>query len=96
MSKSILEERECRTCYVCGQYGQVEEHHIFYGSANRKKSEQWGLKVHLCRVHHRDYKLGVHGGNKDLDMQLKRTGQQAFEQLHSRKEFMKEFGKNYQ
>ena len=29
-------------CYLCGRYGQTEEHHIF-GGANRKVSEKYGV-----------------------------------------------------
>lgn len=31
----------------------LEEHHIFEGTANRNLSEKYGLKVYLCQKHHR-------------------------------------------
>lgn len=92
--KSVLEPSGSRVCYECGAYG-AEEHHIFYGTSNRRKSEKYGLKVHLCSRHHRDSREGVHGENRELDLCLKRIGQQAFERTHTRKEFMDEFGRNY-
>lgn len=95
MSKSIMEPKGCRICFVCGAEGYTEEHHIFHGSANRRKSEVWGLKVHLCYLHHRDPKLGVHGSNTELDRTLKEAGQQAFEARYNRGKFMDEFGRNY-
>lgn len=95
MAKSIMEPCGCRTCYACGSEGYVEEHHIFYGKANRKKSEKWGLKIHLCYLHHRDPGHGVHGKNVKLNRKLKEAGQKAFELLHGRENFMREFGKNY-
>lgn len=91
--KSIINNE--KRCYVCGCYGSIEEHHIFFGRANRKKSEQYGLKVYLCVEHHRASPGGVHGGNKELNYALKRIGQQHFEKTHTREEFMQEFGKNY-
>ena len=90
--KSILQKE--KECYVCGTYGYLESHHIFYGTANRKKSERNGLKVWLCPMHHRDPASGVHY-DKMLDRKLKQIAQQAYEQKHSREEFMQEFGKNY-
>lgn len=95
MAKSIMEPKGCKTCFACGAEGYVEEHHIFHGTANRKKSEKTGIKVHLCYLHHRDSALGVHGENVELDRKLKEAGQRAYEQLHSRKEFIHEFGRNY-
>ena len=93
--KSIMEPKGCRTCYVCGREIETEVHHIFYGTANRKLSEKYGLKVHLCPRCHRDNKAGVHGGNKRIDRALKRAGQMAFEEQYSREAFVKIFGKNY-
>ena len=90
--KSIIQDR--KECLVCGSWN-VEDHHIFFGQANRKLSEKYGLKVWLCPTHHRGT-IGVHGrdGHK-LDMQLKELGQKAFEWKHTREEFIKTFGKNY-
>lgn len=92
--KSIMEPDGCRICWECGEYAP-EEHHVFYGTSNRKLSERHGLKVHMCMKHHRDYKKGVHGLNKDLDKRLKEAAQQAFEEKHSRQEFVSIFGRNY-
>lgn len=95
MAKSILETKGSRECYECSSTQMVEEHHIFYGTANRKKSEKYGLKVHLCYIHHRDSAHGVHGGNHKLDRKLKEIGQQEFEKKYGHEKFMQEFGKNY-
>ena len=90
--KSIVQNE--KRCYVCDAYGYLEEHHIFHGTANRKKSEKHGLKVYLCYLHHRDNVIGVHF-NKELDLALKKKAQEIFEKQHSREEFMQEFGKSY-
>lgn len=96
--KSIMETEHTRTCYACGctaTQNFMHEHHVF-GGANRKNSEKYGLKVHLCYVCHTDNKMGVHGQNKELMKKLHEEGQKAFEREHgSRKEFMNIFGKNY-
>ena len=95
MAKSIMEDPKNRTCWACGAYAP-EEHHVFYGVANRKMSEKYGLKVHLCSRCHRDNLDGVHGQNKELDHRLKVTGQRVFETHHgTREQFAKIFGRNY-
>lgn len=55
--KSIIQSK--KECFECMSYSNLEIHHIFFGSANRKLSEQDGLKVWLCPYHHRGTK-GVH------------------------------------
>ena len=95
MSRSIMEPRGTYECYNCQDTRNLEEHHIFYGP-NRKLSEHYGLKVHLCYVCHEDNVRGIHGQNKELRERLQKEGQQAFERTHGdREEFRKIFGKNY-
>lgn len=101
--KSIIHQ-EGGTCYLCNMlklyctHSYTEEHHIFYGTANRKKSEKYGLKVRLCKKHHRGDITGnreaVHF-NKENDLALKQIGQAAFEQRWgSRQKFREEFGRS--
>ncbi|MEW4411551.1 hypothetical protein [Clostridium sp. AN503] len=92
--KSIMEPTPAEECFLCGRCGQLEEHHIFGGNPNRKLSEKYGLKVHLCCRCHRDNREGVHGNREKMD-HLHWTGQQAFERTHSRDDFIRIFGKNY-
>jgi hypothetical protein len=89
--KSIIQDE--KRCYICGQAHWIEDHHIFFGTANRKLSEKYGLKVYLCQEHHRG-NTGVHN-NRELDLKLKRIAQTAFEKNHSREEFISVFGRNY-
>ncbi|MEG1011014.1 MAG: hypothetical protein RSD27_09660 [Ruthenibacterium sp.] len=86
---------ECGVCYACGAHGYTERHHIF-GAAMRKKSEQYGLTVHLCPYCHRDNKHGVHG-DKDAMERLHAAGQKAAMQQYgwSKDDFIREFYKNY-
>lgn len=81
-----------RECFVCGRWTGLEEHHIFFGR-NRKNSDEDGLTCWLCYEHHRGPQ-GVHH-NRALDLRLKRIGQFIYEQSHTREEFMRRYGRNY-
>ena len=57
--KSIMHDKRDRTCYLCmmlhdddSMKAVLQEHHIFGGTANRKISERYGIKVYLCLDHH--------------------------------------------
>ena len=91
MAKSII--KNDRECYLCGKTVNLERHHIFGGVANRKISEQLGLWVYLCH----DCHTGKNGAqyNKFTNLRLKQDAQRAFEQNHTRDEWMKWIGKNY-
>lgn len=91
MSQSILQNEH--ECWFCGSRIGLEEHHIFAGTANRRISEQYGLKVYLCHRHH----TGDHGAqyDKDMNILLKQEAQKAFERLHGHDEWMRLIRKNY-
>lgn len=91
---SILQNE--KRCFICGLYEPVEEHHIFFGSANRKISEENGFKVWLCYDHHRGI-IGVHGKlGKSLNLRLKQTCERKYISLgHTKEEFIKLIGKSY-
>lgn len=80
-------------CFICGASGYLEEHHVFFGTGNRKLSEKYGMKVPLCPYCHRGTK-GVHH-NRKLDIYIKQLAQIEFEKNYSFEKFMKVFGKNY-
>ena len=93
--KSIIQNK--KECFECMSYSNLEEHHIFFGVANRKLSEKDGLKVWLCPYHHRGTK-GVHGKDGHiLDMYLKSIAQIAYMQKYNKtkEEFIQRYGKNY-
>ncbi len=99
--KSILHNKQDGTCYLCmllhddHERKQTQEHHVFYGTANRKLSEKYGLKVYLCMEHH-TYDGGseaVHR-NHDIDIKLKGVAQEAFEKKYPSLDFKSIFGKN--
>ena len=89
--KSILQE-DPEYWFICGRYG-TEIHHVFYGTANRKLSDKYGMVIGLCYNHHRGNK-GVHH-NRELDLRLKRMAQERFIQVYPEQDFLAIFGRNY-
>lgn len=101
MSKSIMQRK--KECYLCRHIlGDdiplpgvwLEMHHVFSGTANRRLSERYGLKVWLCHRHHNEPPAGVHF-NAEAAETLHQAGQQAFEQRYPDLDFKTIFGKNY-
>lgn len=96
--KSIIQKKEfCLLCWLLNETGageELEEHHVFPGTANRKLSEKYGLKVYLCINHHRTGRRAVHNDAMTAAL-VKELAQTVFEQDHRRQEWMKIFGKNY-
>lgn len=90
--KSVLQNN--KECWVCGDTN-VCCHHVFYGTANRKKSDKLGMTVWLCPQHHNMSNEGVHF-NKLLDLSLKRFAQEYFEKnIGDRLTFINEFGRSW-
>lgn len=101
MSKSILQDKRGGECYLCNLLLGIdtptpirEEHHVMHGTANRKLSEHYGLKVYLCPYHHRNGPQAAHRC-RQTDILLKQAAQRVFEQKYSPGKWMEVFGKNY-
>ena len=98
--KDSILHRKDGTCYLCmklhgdDSYHEVLHGHHIFGGANRDHSEAEGLKVYLCLAHHTEGPEAVHK-NAEVMRSLQQEGQQAFEEEHSREEFMQMFGRNY-
>lgn len=101
MGKSIMHNKQDGTCYLCmllhGDYSRkavLEEHHVMGGTANRRLSEKYGLKVYLEPWHHR---LGAESPHRSAEIngRLHVEAQKAFEGRHSHEEWMEAFGRNY-
>lgn len=91
MAQSVIQDSDY--CYVCGS-PYTEEHHVFFGVANRKLSTKFGYVVRLCPEHHRGNE-GVHF-NREFDLHLKRKAQQHYEENHNTREaFIRTFGRSY-
>lgn len=92
MAKSIIQSE--KECFLCKTTQNLQEHHVFYGTGNRKISEKYGMTVWLCQKHHTG-NLGVHF-NRKFDVELKVIAQKQFEtNCGSREEFIRLFGKSY-
>ena len=101
MAKSIMQDKTGGCCYLCmllnddyHRRTDLQEHHVMFGTADRKLSERYGLKVYLCLQHHTVGPEAVHN-NKKNDNLLKLKAQQTFEKKHSHEEWMLLFQKNY-
>lgn len=94
MAKSVIRSDRDDRCYFCGRY-PVVVHHI-YKAANRKISDKHGFIVHLCPNCHTLKTDSVHGKEGHLkDLHLMKACQLAYEENHSRAEFMALIGRNY-
>lgn len=90
--KSIMQVQDDR-CYLCQMAVGTQDHHIF-GAANRKHSEEDGLKVRVCAKCHDKIHFSPKDGGK-TNLELHKAGQAKYEETHSREEFMKRYGRNY-
>lgn len=101
MAKSIMHSKQDRTCCLCmllnGDYDTrtgLQEHHAMPGTANRKLSEHYSLKVYLCLEHHTVGPYAVHN-NARLRRMLQEKAQTVFEERYSHEEWTRAFVSNY-
>ena len=92
--KSIFQESTdyCPVCFQKITEGTGQWHHIFNGTANRKKSEEDGLKIYVHPQCHAE----IHE-KQGLDLDFKRRGQKVWCEHYDKpeSEFIKRYGKNY-
>ena len=93
MKISSIVTTEYHKCFICHSERNIETHHCFFGTANRKLSDKYGLIVPLCSDCHRGQN-GVHN-NRQLDLYIKRYAQMEFEKEYSFEKFMEVFKKHY-
>lgn len=100
-TKSIMQNNDIGQCYLCrllhNDYSIKsvrEEHHVMGGTANRRLSEKYGLKVYLDPDHHRNGPEAVHK-NAEVAELLHKEAQKAFERTYPDLDFQRIFGKNY-
>lgn len=94
-SISVLQGKT-KECYITGHTGCLHKHHIYYGTGNRAISDKYGFWVWLIPELHNMSDEGIHNGNKELDQQLKKECQTAYEASgHTREEFRALIGKSY-
>lgn len=94
MSESILPNGNERQCYWCELPFNLERHHIFHGTANRRLAEEDGCWCYLCRKCHTGT-YGVHRSSY-MDITLKMKAQAAWEAKYgNREDFRRRYGKSY-
>lgn len=87
-------------CVVCGTTKDIHIHEVFYGTANRKKSIEWGCCIPLCGYHHNLSNQGIHF-NKNLDLYWKQYAEKKWIETNCTseqdgiEEFIRIFGRNY-
>lgn len=96
-----MHRKEDRTCYLCMKLHQdymervgLQEHHVVFGTANRKLSEKYGLKIYLCDEHHEHSDEAIHN-NADIRQQICEDAQRIFEKHYPNLSFKEIFGINY-
>lgn len=97
MASSVIQEKGAAQtqdmCYLCHKpiYNNRDLHHIFNGSAYRKKSDEDGFVVYLHHTCH----MWLHEHPVSMRT-FKQRGQRYFEaNMGTREEFIKRYGKNY-
>lgn len=101
MAKSIMHNKADKTCYLCMKLREdydtrtgLQEHHVIPGTANKKQSEKYGLKVYLCLEHHTAGPEAVHN-NENNKKCIIADAQRIFERKYSHEKWMEIFGRNY-
>lgn len=92
--KSLLSAE--KKCYICHTAQDLECHHIFFGTANRHKSDEDGCWCWLCNKHHTGSKQSPHQ-SREVDLMLKEECEWRWlEHNHMDiKDFIKRYGRNY-
>lgn len=80
-------------CFICKSDYCLETHHLMNG-AYKKAAEKHGLLIKVCPNCHTQAPGAIHRDSLVLK-DLKKIGQEYFEQTSTREEFIKEFGRNY-
>lgn len=94
MKRFSLLTTDMNKCIHTGRTDNIHIHEVFFGSANRKKSIEWGCCIPLTAEFHNLSGKGIHF-NKNMDIYYKKEMQKAFEKKHSHEKFMEVFGRNY-
>lgn len=80
-------------CIICGK--PAEEHHVFFGSANKQIADKYHLTIPLCNKHHTGSSDSPHR-NRIIDLAYKCWGQSVYEaKIGTREDFRREFGRSY-
>lgn len=92
---SIILNEDC--CIRCGKTQNLHVHHVFYGTANRKCSDEDGCVIKLCSTCH----SAVHNPRNEVDREfaeaIKKIVQKIWMDTYkkSTEDFIKRYGKSY-
>lgn len=101
-AESIMQKKDGR-CWLCmwlhGDHSVrtgLHKHHVYFGTGQRKISEENGFAVYLCWEHHlaAGGQEAVHR-NHEICRRLQEETQRKFEQTHTREEFINLIGRSY-
>lgn len=97
---SIMQHKDDKRCFLCmllendhRNHSYTEEHHVLYGS-RKWISDAYGLRVNLCRKHHRQDNEALHDNHEYSEL-LKQEAQKAFIEAYPALDWMAIVGKNY-
>lgn len=85
-----------KECYKCHTKLNLHQHHVFFGTANRKKSDKDGCWIWLCGTHHNLSNDGIHF-DKNFDLKVKKITEQKWIEYYDDniEGFIARYGKNY-
>ena len=85
-----------KECFRCHSILGLHKHHIFFGTANRKKSDKDGCWIWLCGIHHNLSNAGIHF-DKKFDLEIKKLTEQKWIEYYDDnvEGFIARYGKNY-
>ena len=106
MSRSTVQlEEYSGYCFFCGTPNMNGEHHFIFGSGNRQKAEEDGIKANVCdRCHTMGAVIERVHDNPMAEMLSKMFGQAIYERNEvtkgatideAREKFRKRYGKCY-
>ena len=85
-----------KECFRCHSILGLHKHHIFFGTANRKKSDKDGCWIWLCGIHHNLSNAGIHF-DKKFDLEVKKLTERKWIEYYDDnvEGFIARYGKNY-
>ena len=87
--KSIIHDEE--TCFLCGCTRDLQTHHAWHGTANRRLADEDGLTVKLCpQCHANLHDKGIN------DRMLMEIAERAWIRVNDKtvEDFIKRYGRN--
>lgn len=76
-------------CVFCGR-PRADLHEVFFGTAKRQASKDWGMVIPVCR----DCHSYIHRF-RPTRLYTQKEAQKVFEEKYGHEKFMEVFGKNY-